>query len=525
MATNLLAFAPPVAPWLVGGAFVAQKDLSLGIGYYVQQRIGNFSNVKDLTEAPISSRAADVRLYYQDCFTPVAANAAEPVVLTNEIFDVANSTFSYEFDIVPSLLNGGNMTSFETPGTTGESIGHIEFCSIVFMQLDGADISYRKTMFDLKFDLSNNTFSLGDDVTIALPQQTFTLSPNITVNNVVNNTDPQSLVAQANIVNSAITNILGNITLPQGFNLVVQNTAINGIQTSLLGGRRLDQEMVNLFVALAIEVVFECITDSQCDAQNLKATDIMEEVATRLYDALQNGDMEKEIQKIGDESNATYFSNSTMNNTTGVIFETDNDGNIVFNIGELQAALPQFFNVQILDQFTISACHCDVANYQCYTTTQTLGPSDTIGICLTRNADEVFIVQMEMKMEGDNGYEFYPVTYGSNGYYEPHPIFTQIQNFDSARILMVKTNILAGFSTINGGASSITISGNAMLESKKEGSRKLQSGDAEVAENFRMTVPFMNVVTDDEEGTESKPFWQTWFDFLLDLMEFFMALF
>ena len=105
-------------------------------------------------------------------------------------------------------------------------------------------------------------------------------------------------------------------------------------------------------------------------------------------------------------------------------------------------------------------------------------------------------------MEGDNGFVFYPVEFGADGYFEPHPLFTQIANFEAANILMVKTFLLAGFTLDNGGATSITISGNAMLESKSGTNKHRKLPYAEILdEDFRFAIPIAEL---DGESDEDK---------------------
>jgi len=501
---NLLAFVPAVPDWGIGSAVVAQKDPSLGIGYYVQQRVG------DAPGAPVNDFDVYAKLYYKDCFTPVNPSVQqEPAIISNEVFSPSNDTFTYEIDFVPSLINNSSMTTFENDGFSGQTIGNIEFCSIVLNKLSGTDVGYRKTRFGLKFNLTDNTFALddGDGIGIALPTITYNVQPSIAVHNVVNNTAPSSLLTMANIVSNSVTNVLSGLTLPPNMQVVVQHNTINGIDTESLGsGRRLQSPLMTLNVNLHVNVTFECFTDEHCDNQNNAAAAVISTIQNLMINALVTGDIDSEIQTLAQLEQVGYFANAVANHTNGgVHFPTNANGELLFNIGEIQASMPQFFSIYVLDQFTVTACHCDHANFQCYTTPQSLGPNDVLAICLERSADEVFVVNLEMKMEGDNGYVFYPVTYGEDGYLKPHPLFTQIQRFDAARILIVTTNVLAGFSTVNGGASSMTITGNAMLESKIEGfdGRKLQESEDTVG-GFELVIDL--APPEEEEVQEPETF-------------------
>jgi len=520
---SLLANAPPVPSWDIGTAFILQKDLSLGMGYYVQHRVGDAQ-----PPVPDSSRGVDARIYYKDCSTPVDVSVKpEPIVFSNQQFFPLNNTFTYEFDVIPSLINDGNMTSFDDITSTGKAIGHIEFCSIVFTKLDSLDVNFRKTIFDLRFDLSDNTFDTGAE--ISHPQQTFSMTPNVTVNDVVNNTAPASLLTMGSVVESAITNTLDSLNqnLDSTMKLDVQSTMINGQTSSSLAGTRRLQSLMDLLVCLSIDLTFECITTEHCDKQNRIATDLMGTIQNIITNALASGDVHTEIQNEASNFGVGYFTQASLHPEDGCSFLSNENGDLIFNIGELETAIPQFFAIQILDEFTVSACQCNQNNFQCYTTPQTIAPNDLVAICLERNSPEVFIVQLEVKMEGDNGFVFYPVEFGADGYFEPHPLFTQISNFEAANILMVKTFLLAGFSLENGGATSITISGNAMLESKSSNNKHRKLPYAEILdEDFRFTLPIAVPEGESNENeSESTSFLAAALRFLIIIAEFLSSWF
>jgi len=271
------------------------------------------------------------------------------------------------------------------------------------------------------------------------------ISTNMTVNNVTPPANATVAAAMANVVVGAVDFVLQDFQngLPPGFNLVVDVT-----NTSFANGDMLNN--------LDFAITYACTDD--CDyIHNNVIPDFIAALLAALQNAIDNGSLLSALTYIADEEGVPGFSNPTGATlsvpTTTVLVP-------ISNTSPFTGDLPDEFTLDILTQFSVTACQCDDFSLQCFVTPQPVEQNEVFAICLIPSDTSVFVSNFEMTITGSNGFEYEAVSFGPSTYVANGPITTVTYT----QIVLIKTYLIGGFFTIGGGSNDVTVTGTAFLE-------------------------------------------------------------
>jgi len=286
---------------------------------------------------------------------------------------------------------------------------------------------------------------------------------------IANFTAPSSVSEELQMesaVEMAVTQILTVliVNLPSGVTFAVEVPSSNITSTQITN-------------QIDFKFEFDCDSDPlttapECETQHSAILqDHVPSLINKVLTAIDDGSLASSLR-----------SYASTNNAPGYLFAEIPDGCFIYpSVTVLAPALGNFIGISvdaitinIFTQFSVDACQCDDFNLVCIVPPNAISQNEVFSICIYPNSDDVDITNLEMTITGDdNGYEYSPVSYGASTYVATPPISSAFQISDK---VLVKTYLVGGFYNLNGGTSSVSVSGNAMLEfdSTKNG-RKLDT--------------------------------------------------
>jgi len=302
------------------------------------------------------------------------------------------------------------------------------------------------------------------------------ISTNMTVSNVpppANDTEADAMASVvAGAVDSVLTNFQNNI-LPPGFNLVINIT-----DTSFANGNMLNN--------IDFGITYPCTND--CDSIHYNVIpDLIQAIIDALTSAINDGSLNAALTSIAATNGVPGFSNPNAGNLQTPTTTTQVP---VSTTSAFTGVLPDEFELDVFTQFAVTACQCDAFTLQCLATPQALLQNQVFAICIIPNDDSVFVSNMELIITGSNGFEYKAVQFGQQTYVPNAPI-TQVTY---TQTVLVRTYLVAGFFTIDGGSNSIVVSGTASLENAP-GKMEMKTGSSQ---GFDFAIPLVTGMPKEE---------------------------
>jgi len=298
------------------------------------------------------------------------------------------------------------------------------------------------------------------------------------------NSSSETLLMEQTLA-TAIQNTLPVViaNLPVNVNFTVEVTELNYTSTKLNN---------------KVDFVFDFL----CDADPLTPTEDCDDLHTDLVTnhvnplintmltAIDNGQLASMLRSIAVANNAIGYQNAAIP-----------DDCFIYPVVSIPAPTPKPIVgiavnpivISIFNQFSVTACQCDVF-LNCNFPPNPVKQNEVFQICVTPSSGDVTIGNLEMTITGDdNGFEYSPVTYGSSSWVPSEPISQAFLVQDS---VLVRTLLVGGFFNLNGGTSTVSVEGNAMLEfdSNKVG-RKLETSTSNF--NLKMNLNLEQDIVED----------------------------
>lgn len=147
-----------VEPWIVGPSVMTIVADPNNI-YNSMIDVGNSIGVR------VKPNSVKVQLFDENCENEKNKTGLSIVVVETDGPNLGfGDDFSYQLGVDPTNIGGnpGGLVTFTGVGNEGNSKGRIKFCTRVSSFESSIAVSFRETNFDIGFDLTQNTFSLGD---------------------------------------------------------------------------------------------------------------------------------------------------------------------------------------------------------------------------------------------------------------------------------------------------------------------------------------------------------------------------